>query len=63
MNKRTFKVDGMHCASCASSVETMLGAMEGVDQANVNFADESVFVQYDEGVISQQKMKEAVQKI
>jgi Cu2+-exporting ATPase len=63
MNKRTFKVGGMHCASCASSVESMLGAMEGIDRANVNFADESVMVEYDDTVVSEEKMKEAVQQI
>ena len=63
MIKRTFKVGEMHCASCASSVESMLGAMEGIDKASVNFADESVMVEYDESVISEKQMKEAVQKI
>jgi Cu2+-exporting ATPase len=53
----------MHCASCASSVESMLGAMDGIDQANVNFADESVLVNYDEAAVSEEKMKEAVQQI
>ena len=63
MTKRNFKVEGMHCASCASSVETMLGSMEGVNQARVNFADESVFVEYDTESLDPSQMKEAVQKI
>ena len=63
MTKRTFKVSGMHCASCASSVESMLGEIDGIDQANVNFADESVLVNYDEASVSEEKMKEAVQQI
>jgi Cu2+-exporting ATPase len=41
----------------------MLGGMDGIDQANVNFADESVLVNYDEGSVSEEKMKEAVQQI
>ncbi|MFO8235688.1 MAG: heavy metal translocating P-type ATPase [Bacteroidales bacterium] len=61
--KKRFKVDGMHCASCAVSVETMLGAMEGVNTASVNFADESVYVEYDEDTIAPANMKEAVRKI
>ena len=63
MIKRTFKVSGMHCASCASSVESMLGAMEGIGKANVNFADESVLVEYDDSSVSEQEMKKAVQQI
>ena len=63
MNKRTYKVSGMHCASCASSVESMLGTMEGVGKANVNFADESVLVEYDDASVSEPEMKKAVQQI
>lgn len=63
IKKRTFKVKGMHCASCSASVESMLGAMEGVSKANVNFADESVRVEYNESEVKPEDMKEAVQKI
>lgn len=63
MTKRNFKVEGMHCASCASSVESMLGSMEEVKEARVNFADESVFVEYDGEKLAPSKMQEAVQKI
>ena len=63
MIKRNFKVEGMHCASCASSVESMLDSMGGVNRAQVNFADESVFVEYDKEKVAPSRMKEAVQKI
>ena len=63
MIKRNYKVEGMHCASCAASVESMLGAQQGVDQARVNFADESVWVEYDDQVVSADKLKQWVQQI
>lgn len=63
MIKRTFKVEGMHCASCAKSVETMLGSIEGIGTANVNFADESVLVEYDDSKVEEEKMKDHVQQI
>ena len=63
MGKRYFKVDGMHCASCAKSIESMLGSMEGVHAARVNFADESVFVEYDRQKQTPSAMKRAVQQI
>lgn len=63
MIKRNYKVEGMHCSSCAASVESMLGAQEGVEQARVNFADESVWVQYDDQVVSADKLKHWVQLI
>jgi len=63
MIKRNYKVEGMHCASCAASVESMLGAQQGVDQARVNFADESVWVEYDDQVVSADNLKQWVQQI
>lgn len=45
--KESFPVTGMTCASCASSVESILGQLEGVRQANVNFASSTVLVDYD----------------
>ena len=44
--KRTFAVQGMSCASCAASVESILNHTEGVHKASVNFASNSVFVEY-----------------
>ncbi len=63
MKKRYFRVKGMHCASCAVSVESMIGDLEGVSEAKVNFADESVFVDYDEQSVSPDQMKKATQQI
>jgi Cu2+-exporting ATPase len=45
--KQTFPVSGMTCASCASSVESILNHTDGVKQASVNFASSSVWVEYD----------------
>ena len=43
----TFPVKGMTCASCATRIEKKVGELEGVDQADVNFAAESVTVDFD----------------
>ena len=48
--KESFPVTGMTCASCAASVESVLKHTEGVFDANVNFANSSVMVEYDEGL-------------
>jgi Cu2+-exporting ATPase len=42
----TFPVTGMTCASCAASVESMVGAQKGVDKAEVNYASQSVKVAF-----------------
>lgn len=42
---------GMHCASCVRAVETGLQALEGVESATVNLAEESAEVVYAPDVI------------
>jgi len=48
--KRTFPVTGMTCAACASSVETILQHTEGVNYAAVNFATNTVQVEFSENI-------------
>lgn len=43
---RTLKIEGIHCASCVSSVQQALEELDGVQQANVNLATESAKVTY-----------------
>lgn len=40
MQKVTLPIGGMHCAACASGLEYVLGDIEGVQSAQVNFASE-----------------------
>lgn len=61
--KKIFPVSGMSCSACAVSVESMLKAQHGVISAAVNYADNTVIVEFDPRIISPQKMKEAVQSV
>ncbi|WP_100627153.1 heavy metal translocating P-type ATPase [Algoriphagus formosus] len=47
---RIFPVTGMTCAACASSVETILSYTDGVVSAAVNFASNTVKVEFEEGI-------------
>lgn len=60
-HKKTFSVTGMSCASCASSVETILSNFDSVDTAAVNFATHSVAIDYQKNQ-DETQFKEAVQK-
>ena len=60
--KRTFPVTGMSCASCASSVETILSHTAGVQSAAVNFASETVLVQYEE-TLDELELQKALQSV
>ncbi|WP_445955201.1 heavy metal translocating P-type ATPase [Yeosuana sp.] len=48
--KKSFPVTGMTCASCASSVESILSHTDGVNEAAVNFANSTVLVDFDDTV-------------
>ncbi|RYM33809.1 heavy metal translocating P-type ATPase [Brumimicrobium glaciale] len=61
IEKSTFPVTGMTCAGCASSVENILKKMDGVTEAGVNFASNSVLVSYDTGTVSKEELKSNLQ--
>ncbi|MDX5421960.1 MAG: cation transporter, partial [Hymenobacteraceae bacterium] len=63
LTKATFPVEGMTCASCASSIESMLRAREGVGEANVNFAGKTLQVTYEPREVTPAQLRETVQEI
>ena len=58
--KETYPVIGMSCVSCVKNVETVLNKTEGVIDANVNFASEKVTIEYDDEIISIDKLSDIV---
>ncbi|GAA4452907.1 heavy metal translocating P-type ATPase [Nibrella saemangeumensis] len=61
--KKTLPVLGMSCAACAASVESMLKSTEGVYDAAVNYADQTVLVDYNPTVTNPPAMQQVVQQI
>jgi len=61
-NKKTFKIEGMTCASCAANIEKGLCKVEGVKKASVNFASKTAQVEFDEKPASQKDLFDAVVK-
>ncbi len=51
----------MSCASCALSVETILSAQDGVKSCAVNFADNSVAIEFDPSQTKDIHLKKSVQ--
>ncbi len=60
--KESFPVTGMTCASCASSVESVLKHTDGVFDASVNFANSSVLVEYDKE-LSPNQLQNALREV
>ncbi len=52
MKKETYKIYGIHCASCVAVIENALLKTIGVYSATVNFATETALVEFDENVVS-----------
>lgn len=50
--KTTLAIQGMHCASCAVNIQDGLTKVDGVFNANVNFATEKATVLYDPDVLA-----------
>jgi len=55
------EIDGMHCASCVSTVEKSLKKIDGVLGANVNLATESATIEYNTNSVRHEDLKKAVE--
>lgn len=59
--KVTLPVEGMTCSACARTIEVVLNKAEGVRNAVVNFAAETVTVEYDPEVIDESGLARVVE--
>ncbi|MGO1371616.1 MAG: heavy metal translocating P-type ATPase, partial [Senegalia sp. (in: firmicutes)] len=60
MKSETIKINGMTCSSCANTVEKNVNKIEGIKNANVNFATEKLNVDFDESKTTLEDIKKAV---
>lgn len=62
MNNK-FKIGGMTCSACANRIEKVVSKMDGVKEANVNFATETLTVNYDDKIITKAEIEQKVEEI
>lgn len=62
LKKQKFDVIGMTCASCQAHVEKDVSKVEGVQNVNVNLLANNMVVEYDENVVNEQVIIDAVRK-
>lgn len=62
MVKTTFKLSGLHCASCATAIERAVKILPGVKSANVNFVNETLYVEFNKKLTDGEKIILAVKK-
>lgn len=63
LEKAEFDVVGMTCSACANRIEKRISKMEGVADATINFALETLTVQYDDAQTKPADMMEAIHKM
>lgn len=60
MKKTSLILLGMHCAACASKIDTALNQKNGVNEANVNLALEKAYITFDPQIVTKNQLIEAV---
>jgi Cu+-exporting ATPase len=61
-NKISLRITGMHCSSCAVSIERVLNKLPSV-KANVNYALEKAFIEFDSNKVNLEKIKETIRDV
>lgn len=62
MKKESYEVLGMECVACANAIERALKKKEGVHSATVNYANNRLYIDYDENKIDINTISEIVKK-
>lgn len=60
--EKTYKISGMTCSACAARIERAMKKLDGMEEANVNFASEKLYVTYKENNLSENDILTAIQK-
>lgn len=60
--KRVLDVQGMDCTACATAIERTLSKNEGVTRANVNYANEKLYLEYTPTKTTMTDIRAAVKK-
>ncbi len=59
---KTMKIEGMTCASCAKAVERATRKLDGVTEANVNYATEKLSINYEPSMVKVIDIKKAIER-
>ncbi|MCX6722886.1 MAG: heavy metal translocating P-type ATPase [Candidatus Staskawiczbacteria bacterium] len=63
MEKKTLKIQGMTCASCAAVIEHDLKKKDGIASASVNLANEKAYVEFDPEKIKIEDIKKNIKDL
>src|SRR3989344_8089653 len=63
METKTYNIKGMHCASCAATIEKTLKKVAGVHDVQANFGTETAKVSFDDSKTSAQELSKKIEPL
>ena len=63
IKKEILGIRGMHCASCATTIERSIKKVPGIVNAQVNYGTEKAVIDYDPSVANLSKITQAIKKV
>ena len=63
MKKIVLKVKGMHCASCSTLIDKLIGGQAGVISIKTNYGAEKTAIEFDETKLTLEKVDELLHKL
>ena len=62
MVKKKFKITGMHCSSCAMTIDMDLEELPGVKKAQTSYAKQETEVEFDSDKVTDDLILESIKK-
>lgn len=63
MENKTYKIKGMHCASCAGIIEKTFKKIEGVESVEVNYATETAKLNFDKDKTNGEELSKKIEPL
>jgi len=60
--KEKYKIEGMHCSSCAMNIDFDLEDVEGILAANTNYAKQLTEIEYENDKVKKEDIIRSVEK-
>ncbi|OGE37731.1 hypothetical protein A3B45_04775 [Candidatus Daviesbacteria bacterium RIFCSPLOWO2_01_FULL_39_12] len=60
--KKEFKITGMHCGSCALSIDFDLEDLDGIKSAKTSYAQAKTEIEFDQGKVTEEMIVQTIQK-
>ncbi|OGE27719.1 hypothetical protein A2867_04455 [Candidatus Daviesbacteria bacterium RIFCSPHIGHO2_01_FULL_40_11] len=62
MDKKKFKITGMHCSSCAITIDMDLEDLPGIKKAQTSYAKGETEVEFDASKVTNNLIQETIKK-